>query len=160
MASLNKVMLIGHLGRDPETRYSAGGDAVTNASLATTDKWTDKASGEQKEATEWHRLVFFKRQAEIAGEYLKKGSQIYVEGKLVTRKWTDKQGAERYTTEIRVEQLVMLGAPGAQLTPGKDYADVKGGARVDRGPQPAQASTSAPARKQGAFDDMTDDIPF
>ena len=110
MASVNKVILVGNLGRDPETRYSAEGAAITNVSVATTDSWKDKATGEKKELTEWHRVVFFDRLAEIAGEYLKKGSQVYVEGRLQTRKWTDKEGVERYTTEIRAERMQMLGS--------------------------------------------------
>ena len=105
MASVNKVILVGNLGRDPETRYSPDGSAITNVSIATTDTWKDKATGEKKENTEWHRLVFFNRLAEIAGEYLKKGSQIYVEGKLKTRKWTDKEGQEKYTTEVVVDVM-------------------------------------------------------
>lgn len=110
MASINKVILIGNLGRDPETRYANSGEAITSVSVATTDKWKDKASGEQKEQTEWHRVVFFGKLAEIAGEFLKKGSQVYVEGKLKTRKWTDKDGAEKYTTEIVADTMQMLGS--------------------------------------------------
>src|SRR3569832_1849813 len=98
MASVNKVIIVGNLGRDPETRYMPSGDAMTNIAVATTDKWKDKSSGEQKEATEWHRVAFFGKLAEIAGQYLKKGSQVYIEGKLRTRKWTDKEGVEKYTT--------------------------------------------------------------
>ncbi len=108
MASVNKVILIGNLGRDPETRYTTGGDAVTNIRIATTDTWKDKA-GEKQEKTEWHSVVFFGRQAEIAGEYLKKGRQIYVEGRLQTRKWQDKEGQDRYTTEIVADRMQMLG---------------------------------------------------
>ena len=110
MASVNKVIIVGNLGRDPETRYLPSGEAVTNISIATTDTWKDKASGEKKEATEWHRVAFFGRLAEIAGEYLKKGSQVYIEGRLETRKWTDKEGKERYTTEIRADRMQMLGS--------------------------------------------------
>jgi single-strand DNA-binding protein len=110
MASVNKVIIVGNLGRDPETRYMPSGDAMTNIAVATTDKWKDKASGEQKEATEWHRIAFFGKLAEIAGQYLKKGSQVYIEGKLQTRKWTDKDGIEKYTTEIIASSLQMLGA--------------------------------------------------
>jgi single-strand DNA-binding protein len=109
MASVNKVILIGNLGRDPETRYSPDGAAVTNVTIATSDRWKDKASGEMREATEWHRVVFFGRLAEIAGEYLKKGRPVYVEGKLRTRKWTDKDGNDRYTTEIVANKLLLLG---------------------------------------------------
>ncbi len=110
MASVNKVILIGNLGRDPETRYSADGAAITNITLATTDRWKDKASGEMKEQTEWHRVAFFGRLAEIAGEYLRKGRPVYIEGRLRTRKWQDKEGQDRYTTEIVADQMQMLGA--------------------------------------------------
>src|SRR5229473_6521908 len=109
MASVNKVIIVGNLGADPETRYTPGGDAVTNIRVATTDKWKDKASGEMKEATEWHRISFFGRLAEVAGEYLKKGSQVYVEGSLRTRKWQDKDGQDRYSTDIRADVMQMLG---------------------------------------------------
>jgi single-strand DNA-binding protein len=121
MASVNKVILVGNLGRDPETRYSPSGDAVTNAAIATTDSWKDKTTGEKKEQTEWHRLVFYKKLAEIAGQYLKKGSQVYVEGRLQTRKWTDKDGVERYTTEIVCDTMQMLGAkPSGGSAPADD----------------------------------------
>src|SRR5450631_4886061 len=110
MASVNKVILVGNLGRDPETRYMPDGGAVTNVSIATTDTWKDKTSGEKKEATEWHRVAFFGRLAEIAGEYLKKGSQVYIEGKLQTRKWQDKEGVDKYTTEIVADRMQMLGS--------------------------------------------------
>ena len=110
MASVNKVIIVGNLGRDPETRYTADGAAITNASIATMDRWKDKNTGETKEATEWHRVVFFNRLAEIASEYLKKGSAVYIEGKLKTRKWTDKSGADKYTTEIVADQMQMLGS--------------------------------------------------
>jgi single-strand DNA-binding protein len=109
MASLNKVQLIGNLGRDPETRYMPNGDAVTNIAVATTESWKDKATGEKKEITEWHRVTFYRKLAEIAGQYLKKGSSVYLEGKLQTRKWTDKDGVERYTTEIIADSMQMLG---------------------------------------------------
>src|SRR6202008_173453 len=113
MASVNKVIIVGNLGADPETKYLPSGDAVTNIRVATTDTWKDKASGEKKEATEWHRVAFFGRLAEVAGEYLRKGSQVYIEGSLRTRKWQDKQGNERYSTEIVGSELQMLGARGA-----------------------------------------------
>ena len=109
MASVNKVILVGNLGRDPETRYTTGGEAVTNISIATTDTWKDK-SGEKQERTEWHRVAFFGKLAEIAGEYLKKGSQVYVEGRLQTRKWQDKEGQDKYTTEIIADRMQMLGS--------------------------------------------------
>src|ERR1700751_2905453 len=113
MASVNKVIIVGNLGADPETRYLPSGDAVTNIRVATTDRWKDKASGDRKEATDWHRIAFFGRLAEIAGEYLKKGSQVYVEGSLRTRKWQDKDGNERYSTEIVGNDMQMLGGRGA-----------------------------------------------
>ena len=106
---VNKVILIGNLGKDPEVRYSSGGGAIANAALATTESWKDKNSGKKQEKTEWHRVVFFGKLGEIAGEYLKKGSQAYIEGRLQTRKWTDKEGKDRYTTEIVADQLQMLG---------------------------------------------------
>src|SRR5205814_599043 len=109
MASVNKVIIVGNLGADPETRYMPSGDAVTSIRVATTSKWKDKATGESKEETEWHRITFFGRLAEVAGQYLKKGSQIYVEGSLRTRKWQDKDGQDRYTTEIRGDVMQMLG---------------------------------------------------
>ena len=110
MASVNKVILIGNLGKDPETRYAPSGDAICNITLATTDTWRDKASGEKREATEWHRVAFFGKLAEIAGQYLRKGSAVYVEGSLRTRKWQDKDGQDRYTTEIRADEMKMLGS--------------------------------------------------
>jgi single-strand DNA-binding protein len=160
MASINKVILVGNLGRDPETRYMPDGGAVTNVSIATTDTWKDKASGEKKEATEWHRVVFFNRLAEIAGEYLKKGSQVYVEGRLRTRKWQDKEGVDKYTTEIVCDTMQMLG--------GRQGMGESGG-RGDRGDQgesrssPPSEGRAAPAgakKPAGKFDDMEDDIPF
>ena len=147
MASLNKVMLIGNVGRDPEVRYTPAGDAVANLPLATTDKWKDK-DGNRQERTEWHRISFFGRQAEIAGEYLKKGSQIYVEGSLTTRKWTDKDGNERYTTEIRADRMQMLGGRG-QNSDGE-------AAPAQPQPQPQRQAQS----KQPDFADFEDDIPF
>src|SRR6185503_9089160 len=110
MASVNKVILIGNLGRDPETRYMPNGEAVTNVTLATTETWKDRTSGERQEKTEWHRVTFYRRLAEIAGEYLKKGSQVFIEGRLETRKWTDKEGQERTTTEVRADRMQMLGS--------------------------------------------------
>ena len=151
MASVNKVIIVGNLGRDPETRYLPSGEALTNISVATTEKWKDKASGEMKEATEWHRISFFGRLAEIAGEYLKKGSQVYVEGSLRTRKYQDKEtGKDRYSTEIRADEMKMLGSrPGG------------GEPREDRESAPRGESKPAPAKKPaGKFDDMEDDIPF
>jgi single-strand DNA-binding protein len=156
MASVNKVILVGNLGRDPDMRYLPSGDAVANLALATTDKFKDK-SGEMKEATEWHRISFFGRQAEICGQYLKKGSQIYVEGSLRTRKYTDKDGVEKYATEIRGDRMQMLGSKG-----GGGMADMDdGGYTQQAAPKPA-ARPSAPAARPASsgFDDMEDDIPF
>lgn len=145
MSSVNKVILVGNLGRDPEIRTFPSGDQVANASLATTDKWRDKQSGEMKEHTEWHRLVFNGRLAEIVGQYLRKGSQIYVEGSIRTRKWTDQQsGQDRYSTEIRVDQMQMLG--------GKPDGQQSQRQATQRAAQPANS---------GGFEDMSDDdIPF
>ena len=154
MASVNKVILVGNLGRDPESRYGADGSAIVNVSLATTDNWRDKASGERKEATEWHRLVFFGKLAEIAGQYLKKGSQVYVEGRLRTRKWQDKDGQERQTTEIVVEEMKMLGGRQGMGEPSPSY----GG---DAAPSaPSYGGAKPAAAKKASFDDMDDDIPF
>src|SRR3954466_7800978 len=122
MASVNKVILVGNLGADPETKYLPSGDAVANIRLATTDRWKDKASGEMKEATEWHRIAFFGRLAEIAGEYLKKGSQVYVEGRIRTRKWQDKEGQDRYSTEIVADSMQMLGSRAGSGEPRADGA--------------------------------------
>jgi single-strand DNA-binding protein len=154
MASVNKVILVGNLGRDPETRYNPEGGAITNISVATTDTWKDKASGEKQERTEWHRIVFFSRLAEIAGEYLKKGSQVYIEGSLRTRKWQDKEGKERYTTEIVADRMQMLGSrQGAGDASGRD--------RGDKAKEPATAGEGKASKKPaGKFDDMDDDIPF
>ncbi|MBI4189079.1 MAG: single-stranded DNA-binding protein [Betaproteobacteria bacterium] len=153
MASVNKVILVGNLGRDPEVRYLPDGGAVTNVSVATTGTWKDK-SGEKQERTEWHRIAFFGKLAEIAGEYLKKGSQVYIEGSLRTRKWQDKEGQERYTTEIIADRMQMLGSRG-------------GGSEsmAAREPKPAAAESGGggkPAANKGgaSFDDMDDDIPF
>jgi len=156
MASVNKVILVGNLGRDPETKYMPDGAALTNASIATSFQWTDKASGEKKEETEWHRVVFRGRLAEIAGEYLKKGSQVYVEGRLRTRKWQDKEGQDRYTTEISVDSMQMLGSRSGSGEPRGEPMD----ARSSEPKAPAAAGASGAAKKPGKFDDMEDDIPF
>ncbi len=152
--SVNKVILIGRLGKDPETRYMTSGEAVTNATLATSENWKDK-SGEKQEKTEWHNLVFYRRLAEIAGEYLKKGSQIYVEGKLQTRKWQTKEGQDRYTTEIVVNEMTMLGGKSAggnfEVVENKPAASESGKAAA-----PAKAASAA----KGGFDNFDDDIPF
>ncbi|MDB5828752.1 MAG: single-stranded DNA-binding protein [Variovorax sp.] len=177
MASVNKVILVGNLGRDPETRTFPSGDQICNVTLATTDKWKDKASGEMKEATEWHRLVFNGRLAEIAAQYLRKGSQIYVEGQIRTRKYTDKDGAEKYATDIRVDQMQMLGSRQGMGGPqggGDDDGGYSqggggggggGGGYAPRAPAaapraPAPAPRQAPAKSSSGFDDMDDDIPF
>ena len=156
MASVNKVILVGNLGRDPETRYLPDGGAVTNISIATTDTWKDKASGEKKEATEWHRIAFFGRLAEIAGEYLKKGSQVYVEGRLRTRKWQDKEGNDKYTTEIIADTMQMLGSRS-----GMGGGGAEGGGGGPREREPAQAAEGKAAKKPASqLQDMDDDIPF
>ena len=158
MASVNKVILIGNLGRDPETRYTADGAAITNITIATSDRWKDKASGEMKESTEWHKVAFFGRLAEIAGEYLKKGRPVYVEGRLRTRKWQDKEGQDRYTTEIVAENMQMLGSREGM---GGGGADFDGGSEEPRAPARAPASKSAAAAKPASsMADMDDDIPF
>ena len=170
MASVNKVILVGNLGKDPETRYAPSGDAITNITLATTDSWKDKATGEKKEATEWHRVVFFGRLAEIAGEYLKKGRSVYVEGRLRTRKWQDKEGQDRYTTEIVADQMQMLGSREG-MGGGMDEGGGGGSAPRSSGAERGERSSGgggggasrAPAAKKPAgagFDDMDDDIPF
>lgn len=161
MASVNKVILVGNLGRDPETRYLPSGDAVTNVTIATTEQWKDKG-GEKQEATEWHRVAFFGRLAEVAGEYLKKGSQVYVEGRLQTRKWTDKEGQERFTTEIRADRMQMLGGRSGMGGGGGDYSEGGEESRPQRSSPPAQrapASSGAP-KAPSKFDDLEDDIPF
>jgi single-strand DNA-binding protein len=155
MASVNKVILIGNLGADPETRYLPNGDAVANIRLATSEQWTDKASGEKREATEWHRVVFFRRLAEIVGQYLKKGSSVYVEGRIRTRKWQDKEGQERYTTEIEANEMKMLGSRQGGSGGETEY----GAPSPASTPAPA-AGARAPAKKAPSFEDMDDDIPF
>jgi single-strand DNA-binding protein len=154
MASVNKVIVVGNLGRDPETRYMPDGAALTNVSVATSFQWTDKASGEKKEETEWHRVVFRGKLAEIAGEYLKKGSQVYVEGRLRTRKWQDKEGQEKYTTEIMATEMKMLGSRAGSGEPRAERAEAPAESRAAE-PRPAAAKKPA-----GKFDDMEDDIPF
>jgi single-strand DNA-binding protein len=150
MASVNKVIVVGNLGKDPETRFLPDGKAVCNFSVATTDKWTDKATNEKKEATEWHRISSFGRLAEICGEYLKKGSQVYIEGKLRTRKWQDKEGQDRYSTDIIADVMQMLGSRSGM-----------GGGEPREMREPSAAGESKPAKKPaGQFQDMDDDIPF
>ena len=166
MASLNKVMLIGNLGRDPEVRYMPSGDAMATVTLATTDNWKDKASGEKQERTEWHRVVFFGRQAEVVNQYLKKGSQIYVEGSLTTRKWTDKDGNERYTTEIRADKMQMLGgrggSAGANSGPEDEggYGEQPMQASPRPAPQQARPAAPRPAAAPKPPEVFEDDIPF
>ena len=158
MASVNKVILVGNLGADPETRYLPSGDAVCNIRMATTDRTRDKVSGEYKEYTEWHRVVFFGKLAETAGQYLKKGRQVYVEGRIRTNKWQDKDGNERYTTEIVGSEMKMLGSREGMGSPAAGEGEYGGSM-----PSPAAsgaAGRSAPAKKAPSFDDMDDDIPF
>ena len=173
MASVNKVIIVGNLGKDPEVRYMPSGAALCNVSVATTRQWKDKTSGEKQQETEWHRVTFFDRMAEIAGEYLKKGSAVYVEGRLKTRKYTDKDGVEKYSTDIVAVEMQLLGGRDA----GGGGAGVGGGMagggddmgepqqRAAPAPRSAAPARSAPAPRPPAksstgFDDMDDDIPF
>ncbi|KGM40810.1 single-stranded DNA-binding protein [Aquabacterium sp. NJ1] len=174
MASINKVILIGNLGRDPEVRYTPNGAAVCNVSVATTRNWKDKNSGDKVEETEWHRVVFYDRLAEIAGEYLKKGRPVYVEGRLKTRKWQDKDGKDNYTTEIVAEQMQLLGGReggggggggygGGNQGGGDDFNQEAPSAPSRPAARPAAAQRPAPApapKSSTGFDDMDDDIPF
>ncbi|MBA3479675.1 MAG: single-stranded DNA-binding protein [Lautropia sp.] len=172
MASVNKVILVGNLGRDPETRYSPDGAAICNVSIATTSQWKDKASGERKEETEWHRVTFYGRLAEIAGEYLKKGRSVYVEGRLKTRKYKDKEGIEKYATDIIADQMQMLGGRegmGGADAEGGGFSGQSGGGRAGGGGARVGAGAGAPSggaeggtakRQAPNFDDMDDDIPF
>ena len=168
MASVNKVIIVGNLGRDPETRYMPSGDAMTSIAVATTDSWKDKTTGEKKEQTEWHRISFFGKLAEIAGQYLKKGSQVYIEGSLRTRKYTDKDGVEKYSTEIKADTMQMLGSRqgmgggGGGMDDGGGYnsapparQNANAGAAAGSGGGNRQAARPAPN-----FSDMDDDIPF
>ncbi|MBT3892323.1 MAG: single-stranded DNA-binding protein [Gammaproteobacteria bacterium] len=139
---VNKVIIVGNLGNDPDVKYTQDGRAIANISVATTESWKDKSSGEQQSKTEWHRIVFFNRLAEIVSEYLKKGSQVYVEGKLQTRKWQDQSGADRYTTEIVANEMQMLGG------------------RDGQGKAPQRQKQQQQQKQQGGFPDMDDDIPF
>ena len=147
---INKVILVGNLGADPETRYMPSGSAVTNLSVATSESWKDKQSGEQKERTEWHKVVMFDRLAEVAAEYLRKGSQVYIEGKLQTRKWQDRDGNDRWTTEIRANEMQMLGG----------RAGAGGAAPMGSGQSSNQDSGPPSAPPQTGPDDFDDDIPF
>ncbi|MCS6767056.1 MAG: single-stranded DNA-binding protein [Candidatus Protistobacter heckmanni] len=159
MASINKVILVGNLGANPETRYLPSGDAVSNIRLATTDRYKDKSSGEWKESTEWHRIAFFGKLAEIAGQYLKKGSQVYVEGKIRTRKWQDKDGQDKYSTEIVADVMQML---GGRQSGGGGGGDEGGGYGGGAGGGGGRASAPPQRKSQPAesFGEMDDDIPF
>ena len=152
MASLNRVMLIGHLGRDPETRAMGNGDSVCNIAVATTESWKDKSSGERKEATEWHRVVLYRKLAEIAGEYLRKGAQVYIEGSMKSRTWTDKDGVERVTTEIIATDMRMLGA--------KPEGQGQQRGQQDQRSKQAPQSNRQQSRPAQNFDNIDDDIPF
>lgn len=157
MASVNKVIIMGNLGKDPETRFMPSGGAICNVRIATTRSWKDKASGERKEETEWHSVVFYDRLAEIAGEYLKKGRPVYVEGRLKTRKWQDKDGQDRYTTEVIATEMQLLGSREGSGSP-----------PLDDGGGPREAASAAPAGRSGGgarkpapdLNDLDDDIPF
>lgn len=160
MASVNKVIILGNLGRDPETRYTTGGDAVTNLRIATSEQWKDK-NGEKQEKTEWHAVVLFGRQAEIAGEYLKKGRSVYIEGRLQTRKYTDKEGIEKYSTEVVADRMQLLGGKGDGGGGGGD-ADFGGGAPAasPSAPRREGAASPRPAAAKKNTEDFDDDIPF
>lgn len=154
MASVNKVIIVGNLGKDPEVRYMPNGEAVCNITVATSERWKDKATGEKRELTEWHRVVFYRKLAEIAGQYLKKGSPVYLEGRIRTRKWQDKDGADRYTTEIEANEMQMLGSrEGMSDAPPRESG---GGSAGGGGNRPA----AAPQAAGGNFNDFEDDIPF
>lgn len=154
---INKVILVGNLGADPETRYTANGQAVTNIRLATTRSWRDRQSGEQQEQTEWHRVVFFGRTAEVAGEYLKKGRQVYIEGRLQTREWEDREGNKRWTTEIVADEMQMLGGRDGG---GSASYEPSGGGQRSQGDQSGDQKSSGGTRESAPSDDFEDDIPF
>lgn len=169
MASVNKVILVGNLGRDPEVRYSPDGAAICNVTIATSSQWKDKASGERREETEWHRVVFYNRLAEIAGEYLRKGRPVYVEGRLKTRKWQGQDGQDRYTTEIVADQMQMLGGREGGGDASMGGGGMGGGASSDFNSPPPQRSQQRPAQPRPAapqapaaanLADLDDDIPF
>ncbi len=166
MASVNKVILVGNLGRDPEVRYTPEGSAICNVSIATTSNWKDKATGERREETEWHRVVFYNRLAEIAGEYLRKGRPVYVEGRLKTRKWQNKEGVDQYTTEIVADQMQMLGGRGemGDAGAGGGFDSPGAGSGAGAASRPARAPQAqrpaAPAAGGANLADMDDDIPF
>jgi single-strand DNA-binding protein len=165
MASVNKVILVGNLGRDPETRYATSGAAICNVTIATSRQWKDKASGEKREETEWHRVVFYDRLAEIAGEYLKKGRPVYVEGRLKTRKWQDKEGQDRYTTEIIADEMQLLGSregggSDVEFTGAGAGSRAGAGAGGGAGGAGGSGATKGGAPKKTNPDDLDDDIPF
>jgi len=161
MASVNKVILVGNLGADPETRYAPSGDAIANIRIATTDRWRDRSSGEMREATEWHRVAFYGKLAEIAGQYLRKGSQVYIEGSLRTRKWQDQNGQDRYTTEIRADQMQMLGRrEGMGEAPMRSGSDGGFENAPSRPPQGGAAPRQQSQPAAGGLGDFDDDIPF
>jgi len=164
MASVNKVILVGNLGRDPETRFAPSGSAICNITIATSRNWKDKSSGEKREETEWHRVVFYDKLAEIAGEYLKKGRPVYVEGRLKTRKWTDKDGVEKYTTEIIAEEMQLLGGRegggGGADDEGYNRNRETDSGRASSRPAPSRAPAPAASKPASDFSDMDDDIPF
>lgn len=162
MASVNKVTLVGHLGADPEIRYMPSGDAIANFRLATTDRYKDKATGEMRESTEWHRCAAFGRTAEVCGEYVKKGSQVFVEGKIQTRKWTDQSGVEKYTTEIRVNELQMLGSRSAVRSDNEGSGGYSSGysrTSEERAQTHRTAQRTSPTSRVPT-DEFSDDIPF
>lgn len=157
MAGVNKVLIVGNLGQEPEVRYSNNGSAIANISVATSDSWKDKNTGERQERTEWHRIVMFNRLGEIAGEYLKKGSKVYIEGKLQTRKWQDQQGNDRYSTEIVADQMQMLDGREGGANPQSASSTPRANPQSQGGKQPP--SQPAPQQGQGGFTDP-EDIPF
>ena len=169
MASVNKVIIVGNLGKDPEVRYMPSGSALCNVSVATTRPWKDKTRGEKQQETEWHRVTFFDRMAEIAGEYLKKGSAVYVEGRLKTRKYTDNDGVEKYSTDIVATEMQLLGGRdvggggmGGGMGGGDDMGEPQQRSAPQRSAPPARSAPPPrpPAKTSTGFDDMDDDIPF
>jgi single-strand DNA-binding protein len=157
---VNKVILVGNLGNDPEVRYGNNGNAIANISLATTESWKDKNTGEQQDKTEWHRIVMFGRLGEIAGEYLRKGSQVYIEGKLQTRKWQDQQGQDRYTTEIVANEMQMLGGRSGEMSSGSSYQPQSQAAPSAPAQNAPAQNMSGPSSSPAPVNDFDDDIPF
>ena len=159
---INKVILVGNLGKDPEAKFMPNGNAVTNITVATSESWKDKQTGQQQERTEWHRVVFFNRLAEIASEYLKKGSKVYIEGSLRTRKWQGQDGQDRYTTEIVASEMQMLDSRGGSADYDSPSAPMQSAAPHSPSPQskPASQPQGAPAASDSGFDSFDDDIPF